>query len=101
MLNFLILLPTIVMTFYVINYNEHYFKTGDTSLQGTFEHIKEKYWNKKQDAEPCKMETFYRGCMDDKEDQQPVKHRPRPGSEADYERWKAERQNDQQDTDNQ
>lgn len=36
------------MAFLVYNYNKHYMETKDTSLQGFYEYMKEKYWDKKE-----------------------------------------------------
>ena len=35
-----------IMIFLLYNYNKHYYETRDTSLQGFFEYMKEKYWTK-------------------------------------------------------
>ena len=37
----------IVVGFLTTNWNKHYMKTKDTSLQGFYEYMKDKYWNKK------------------------------------------------------
>ncbi len=38
----------LIAIFILHNYNKHYMETRDASLQGFFEYMKVKYWNRKE-----------------------------------------------------
>ena len=85
----------IVLAVLAITRVDYSIKTGDTSLQGYFEHIKDKFWTKKEGKgiPTCKKEGgYYVNDYENDEPKQQGGYKPSAGSQADFERWKAERE---------
>lgn len=65
------------------DYGKYYKKTGDASIEGFLEYLKDKYYTKHTDTSANTGQK---------------KYEPKPGSNAHYEAWKTERMKNQNQT---